>query len=89
MYKLPDQVVQFIKENMETWRGELTAGGKRLVEVKIQRGLFQGDSLSPLLFVIAMMPLNYILRKCTARHKLMKLLEKINHDVHGRHQTVR
>ena len=29
------------------------------VEVKIQRGEFHGDSLSPLLFVIAMMPLNH------------------------------
>ena len=58
---------------------ELKAGGKSLAEVKIQRGIFQGDALSLLLFVIAMMPLNLILRKCTARYKLSKLQEKINH----------
>ena len=57
---------------------ELTTGGQSLAEVKIQRGIFQGDALSPLLFVIAMMPLNHILRKCTAGYKLSKSQEKIN-----------
>ena len=36
---------------MEGWKVELTAGGQVLAEVKIQRGIFQGESLSPLLFV--------------------------------------
>ena len=35
--------------------------------------------LSPLLSIIAMMPLNHILRKCTVGYKLTKSLEKINH----------
>ncbi len=55
---------------MKNCRVELTAGGKSLAETKIQRGIFQGDALSPLLFKIAMMPLNHILRKCTAGYKL-------------------
>ena len=66
IHKIPDQVVQFIEKTIEIWRVELTARGKSLAEVKIQRSIFQGDALSPLLFVIAMMPLNHILRKCTA-----------------------
>ena len=45
MYKIPDQVVLFMEKTMETCRVELTAGGKSLAEVKIQRGLFQGDAL--------------------------------------------
>ena len=57
----------------------MTAGGKSLAEVKIQRGIFQGDAPSPLLFVIAMMSLNHILRKFTAGYELSKSQEKINH----------
>ena len=49
---------------MENFRVQLRAEGQSLAEVKIQRGIFQGDSLSPLLFIIAMMPLNHILKKC-------------------------
>ena len=54
------------KKNMKNLRVELTTGGKSLAETKIQRGIFQEDALSPLLFIIAMMPLNHILRKCMA-----------------------
>ena len=64
---------------MKNWRVKLTAGGKSLTETKIQRGIFQGDALSLLLFAIAMMPLNHILRKCTAGYKLSRSQEKINH----------
>ena len=67
---------------MKNWRVELTTGGKSLAETKIQRGIFQGDALSPLLFVIAMMPLNHILRKCTAGYKLSRSQEKGNHLIY-------
>ena len=64
---------------MQTRTVEMTAGVQSLAGVKIQRGIFQGDALSPLQFVIAMMPNNHILRKCTAGYKLSKSQEKINH----------
>ena len=64
---------------MKTWRVELTAGGRSIAETKIHRGIFQGDAVSPLLFIIAMMPLNLILRKCAAGYKLSRSQEKINH----------
>ena len=70
------------KKTMKTWRVELTAGGKSLAETKIQRGIFQGDALSPILFIIAMMPLNHILRKCTAGYKLSRSQEKVNHLIY-------
>ena len=61
---------------------ELTAGGRSLAETKIQRGVFQGDALSPLLFIIAMMPPNHILRECAAGYKLSRSQEKINHQMY-------
>ena len=67
---------------MKTWRLELTTGGRRLAEAKIQRGIFQGDSLSPLIFIIAMMRLNHILRKYTAGYKLSRSQEKVNHLIY-------
>ena len=76
IYKLSDKVIKFIEKTMENWRVELTAGGNGLAEVNIQRGMFLGDVLSPLIFVIV---INHILRKCTGGHKLTKLQEKINH----------
>ena len=79
MYKISHEVINFIEKTMKTWRVELTAGGKSLAETKIQRGIFHGDALSPLLFIISMMPLNHILRKCTVGYKLSRSQEKINH----------
>ena len=82
MYKISDEVINFIDKTIKTWRVELTAGGRRLAEAKIQRGIFQGDALSPLLFIITMMPLNHILRKCTAGYKLSRSQEKVNHLIY-------
>ena len=79
MYKISHEVINLIEKTMKTWRVELTAGGRILAEAKIQRGIFQGDALSPLLFIISMMQLNQILRKCTARYKLRRSQEKIDH----------
>ena len=79
MYKISHEIINFIKKKMKNWGVELTAGGKSLAETKIQRGIFLRDALSPLLFIIAMMPLNHILRKCTAGYKLSRSQKKINH----------
>ena len=69
MYKISHEVINFIEQTMKTWRVDLTAGGRSIAETQTQRGIFQGDALSPLLFIIAMMPLNHIFRKYAADHK--------------------
>ena len=67
MYKIAHDVINFMEKTMKSRRVELTVRGKSLAETKIQGCIFQGDALSPLLFIIAMMPLNHILRKFTAQ----------------------
>ena len=79
MYKISLEVINFIVKTMKTWAVGWTAGGRSLAKTKIQRGIFQGDTLSLLLFLIVMMPLNYILRKCTAGYKISRSQENINH----------
>ena len=74
--------LNFIEKTMKTWTVQLTAGGRSLAEAKIQRGIFQGDAQSPLLFIIVMMPLNHIIRKCTAGYKLSTSQVKINHLIY-------
>ena len=79
LYKISGEVIKFIEKTMKNWKVELTSRGNSLADVKIQCGIFQGDALSPLQFVIAMMPLNHILRECIGGYKFTKTQEKINH----------
>ena len=70
MYKISHEVLGFIEKTMKTWKVEITAGERILAELKVQKGIFQGDALSLLLFIIAMMPFKHIHRKYTAGYKL-------------------
>ena len=48
------------------WKRVLTAGGELLVKFISGSRIFQGDSLSPLLFVISLIPLTLVLRRVQA-----------------------
>ena len=74
---LAENIINFVKKSMSSWRTELTSSGEMLRSVRIRRGIFQGDSLSPLLFVICMVPLTCVLRKARAGYMLDGV--KINH----------
>ena len=52
---------------MNKWKIGLTSNGVLLGNVEIRRCIFQVDSLSPLLFVLCMVPLSLILRKVKFR----------------------
>ena len=57
----------------------LCSGNSGLGEVEIIRGIFQGDSLFPLVFVLALIPLSLILRKAKGAYEFSESKEKINH----------
>ena len=59
MIKISYKVINFVMKAMENWKVGLTVGLKTLAKVKIQRSIFQGDSLLPLICVIEMMSLSY------------------------------
>ena len=79
MFGVAINMRRFISGNMKQWNTELMSGDQRLGNVRIRRGIFQGDSLSPLLFVLAMIPLTLMLRKTKIFCQLKKGGEKINH----------
>ena len=55
---------------MESWQMILMSGNEELARVNIQRGIFQGDTLSPILLVIGLIPLSPTLRKVNEDTKL-------------------
>ena len=79
MFKVADNVKEIINRSMNEWSVQLTSAGKNLGEVNIRRGIFQGDSLSPILFVMSLIPLSIILNKMTTGYALGKGRAKINH----------
>ena len=56
MLGIADNVRSFLEKSMKKWKLLLNTNGLDLCEVDINRGIFQGDSLSPLTFVICMIP---------------------------------
>ena len=47
LYEVSDKIIDFLTNAMKNWRVETIAEGQTLAEVKIQRGIFLGDTFSP------------------------------------------
>ena len=78
MFGVAVNVRSFVNTSMKQWNTELTASNQRLGNVKIRRGIFQGDSLSPLLLVLVMIPLTLMLGQTKTSYELKKGGKKIN-----------
>ena len=78
MLGINEEIRKLLEESMKNWRVELVCGSASLGEVSIIRGIFQRDSMSPLLFVIALISLTHILRKVEPTYKFSDDGERIN-----------
>ena len=79
MFGIAKNLRTFLKKKMQQWGLSLTTNGEDLGEVNVKRRIFQGDNLSPLLFVLKMVPLPLILKKVNACYKWGKKEYKLNH----------
>ena len=79
LFGVVENIKNLLVNSMEKWKVMLCLANSELGEVEIKRVIFQGDSLSPLLFVLALIPLSLILRKAKTAYEFSENKEKINH----------
>ena len=79
MFGIADNIKQLIQNSMPVWKTQLYHDQENLGTVNIKRGIFQGDSFSPLLFVIALIPISRVLKNVKMGYKVDKQSLTINH----------
>ena len=79
LFGVAENIKNLLVNGMEKGKVMLCSRNSELGEVEFKRGIFQGDSLSSLVFVLALIPLSLILRKVKAAYKFSEGKEKINH----------
>ena len=79
IFGVAENVRGLLESSMKKWKTELTSCGESFGTIKIKRGIFQGDSLSPLLFVMTLIPLSLILRKVRAGYAFGRGKPTVNH----------
>ena len=66
------KIKSLLVNSMEKWRIMLCAGNSELGEVDIKGDIFHRDSLSPLVFVLALIHFKLILRKAKTAYELFR-----------------
>ena len=79
LFVVAENIKSWLLNSMEKWKVMLCSGNFELGKVEIKRGIFQGHSLSPLVFVLALIPLTLVLRKAKAAYEFSESKEKIKH----------
>ena len=70
-----ENIKTLLVNSMKKWRVLLCAGSSELEEIDMK----QGNSLTPLIFVLALISLSLILRKAKAAYEFSGIKLKINH----------
>ena len=78
MVGITNNVMNLFENSKETWRTELITCKETLGEVDIRRGIFQGDSFSPFLFLVVLIPISIILNEIDLRY-VTRQNQKLNH----------
>ncbi|XP_044762004.1 uncharacterized protein LOC123319205 [Coccinella septempunctata] len=82
IYKVDKKIINLIESLRSMWRTTLTVNTERTKynteEIKIEKGIFQGDGLSPLLFCLALNPLSNMLNRSEYGYKIEEQ-KKITH----------
>ena len=47
-------IIELLRRSIQSWSMVLFSGKNKLGKINIRQGIFQGDSLSPLSFVVAL-----------------------------------
>ena len=76
---LSPNVIALLKSTMVDLKTKSISGDNNLGEVNINQGIFQGDSSSPLLFIISMIPLTLALRRMKQGYSFEKGKSKLNY----------
>ena len=67
LYKIDQRIINLTKKQMKNWNVNINLkhnnGTINLPDVKVNKGIFQGDSLSPLIFCLCLDPLSKILNE--------------------------
>ena len=78
-----DKVITFTKKAMTTWKTRMRLQTENKVleteDIKIQCGIFQGDSLSPLLLCTCLIPLTEHLNRLNTGYEVQTTKMKISH----------
>ena len=86
IYKIDPQIINSLQQLMKIWTTTLQVKVKnrRIMSdpIRIQRGIYQGDSLSPLWFCLALKPLSYLLNTTNygfGIHSGNQQMQRLNH----------
>ena len=80
LYKINPAIKTFLQNIMTKWSMNITlrhsTGEIELPDVKVRRGIYQGDSLSPLIFCMCIDPLSKLIKKESVGYSLSKSRRK-------------
>ena len=73
------KIIKLLKGSISSCQTVLFSGKNRVGKINIKRDIFQGDSVSPLLFVVALVLVTVVLITPKQRYSFVKATEKLNH----------